>query len=515
MNEGLKRGAWIVIPAIFVMTILSIISIWGPQASVVADSPPPILPEFDGFAFSDQLDNVKVLNQIPISVPQEATGWSLVLSETFTTTLDMNLWSSIDNDGDMNGEYYWDTGIYSNTTVSDTVARAISGGANGISVTVSEGYTASVDSWLILGPFSTESATSAVVTFDYWFDAHVGDYFGIAVSTDGGLTYSGERQNGGLAADGWQSVSYNLNDVVGETAVYIAFIFTTDETSNSDNRLGAYLDNIDLYMRYSINTYLPVVIQDFTPTPTSTSTPTHTPTPTNTPEVTNTPTPTHTPESSNYRDDFDDPDSGWEMRRTDMSNANDWEITYTENEELQLEVDETRSYIIVSPLVEAPQLPYNIEARARFTDQSEDRHLYGIIFGANWNGNDDCPVEDYSTCFNTYYWLRVEWDETNSNDPRLEFMLRRVYSHSGSNSPQAVDLIGWTGLGNATPNSWHEWDIRVESDGDIKISFNDALVASVSDSALINRKYFGVMLETNDIGDARVKFDYFKVNAIE
>ena len=528
MNQGIKRGAWIVIPAIFIVMILAVISTWSPETAVVADAPPPMLPAFGGDPFSDQLgvEQIKILNQKPISVPQEATGWTLVLSETFTETLDTTRWTAVDNDGLDNGEYYWATGIYSNVNETDTIARAISGGANGISVTVTEGYTSSVQSWLILGPFNTKAANAALITFDYWFDAAPNDFLGIAVSTDGGLTYAGEHQNGGLADDGWQSVSYSLNDFVGETSVYVAFIFTSDSSTNTQNRLGAYLDNVDLYLRYSVNTYLPLVRRDFTPTPTSTPSPTNTPTPTNTPmptntpthtatpAATNTPTPTITPTPGSYRDDFDDPDSGWEMRRTNVTNSNNWDVTYFNNAELEIEVNSTDNYVIASPLVSAPARPYNIEVMARFTNDSGDRHIYGIVFAADWDGT-ECPDNDYSTCFNKYYLLRVEFDETTPGSPHLEYMLRRIYEHSNTNDPVSVDLIGWTGLGNAAPTGWHEWDILVEADGMIRIAFDDNQIAAVQGQTGLDRPYFGLMGETNDVNNGVVRFDYFKVDPVE
>ena len=500
MNLGLKRGIWIIIPAIFVMTVLSIMSIWSPEATVVADTPPPMLPEFDGADFSGLL-NAKLLNQQPISISTEATGWSLVLSETFTTTLDTMMWSAIDNDSASNGEYYWATGVFSNTGMTDTVsARAISGGADGMSVTETDGYPDNADSWLVLGPFSTEGANAAVITFDYFFDAAIGDFFGVAVSTDGGLNYVGKEQNGGLASNGWQSVSYNLNDVVGESAVYVAFIFTSDGSGNTNNRLGAYVDNVNLYMSFSLSTYLPFINKAFTPTPTSTPVPTNTPTP--------------VPVLDHYRDDFDDPDSGWEMRRTDISNTSDWAVKYRSDEQLELEVDNTSNYIIVSPLVEAPEPPYNIELKARFGTDSDDRHIYGIVFAADWNGT-ACPNNVYTSCFNKYHWLRVEWDESDPGNPFLEFMMRRIHSHNANNSPQGVDLLGWKKLNNASPTGWHEWDILVEENGKISISFDDNLVATTTSTTDIGLPYFGVMLETRHEGGAYAKFDYFKYDAVD
>ena len=503
MNERLQRGVWFILPAIFVITILSIISSWSQEAVVIADSPPPILPAFEGDLYEPTLTNVKLINQNPLSITGES-GWNLVFSETFTTALDSNVWSAIDNDGDTNGEYYWSTGVYSSTGITDTIARAISGGADGMLITETQGYPDNVDSWLILGPFSTEGAGQATITFDYWFDAALLDYFGVAASTNG-VNYSGLQQSGGLP--GWQSVSYSLNDFVGEGTVYVAFIFTSDDSGNLTNRLGAYVDNVDLYLHYPLNTYLPFVNKAFTPIPTNT------PTPTNTPVATSTPTPTNTPVPGDYLDEFDDPDSGWEMRRTD-SDINDWEVNYLSADELELVVDKTKSYVIASPLVPAPSPPYNIEVVARFTSQSEHRHLYGILFAADWNGT-ECPNSEFTSCFNRFYWLRVAWDEPGSSNPRLEFMLKRVFTFEEDNDPVSVDLIGWTSLGNADPDAWHEWDILFEEDGDIAISFNDALVATTRDTNSFGQRYFGLLGETRDIGGGRVKFDYFKLDDLE
>jgi hypothetical protein len=431
-------------------------------------------------------------------MPQESTGWTLVLSESFTTTLDTTMWSAIDNDGATNGEYYWATGIYSNTGVTNTLARAISGGANGISVTASTGYTDSVDSWLILGPFNPGSASAAVVTFDYWFDATVGDYFGVAVSTDGGLTYSGERLNGGL--EGWHSVSYNLNDVVGETAVYIAFIFTSDDSGNTQNRMGAYLDNINLYMRYSLSTYLPLIRKDFTPTPTAT------------PIATNTPIATPVVPVAHYLDNFDNANSGWAMRRTDITNANNWGVVYTNQQELQIEVDNPQSYVIAAPVALAPQRPYNIEVKARFTTDSENQHKYGIVFAGDWDGH-PCVNNNYATCFNKYYLLQVQIKFVN-NVSHLEYIIRQVYDHDANNNPIFVDLKGWTTLTNAAPTGWHEWDVFVDDDGTIRIAFEDTQIASVTGSTGLDRPYFGVLGSTSGDGNAVVRFDYYKVDEV-
>jgi hypothetical protein len=500
MNNRLKRGVWFIIPAIFVITILSIISSWSPEAVVVADSPPPPLPAFEGEAYDPILANVKLINQQPLSLTADMSGWNHVFSETFSAPVESTVWSAIDNDGDTNGEYYWATGVYASTNVTDTIARAISGGTDGMLLSENDPYPDNVDSWLILGPFSTEGSDRATITFDYWFDAALLDYFGVAVSTDG-VNYTGTRLSGGLP--GWHNVSHSLNDFVGEEKVWVAFTFTTDASGNQTNRLGAYMDNVNLYLHNALITYLPVMQKGFTPVPT------------NTPIPTNTPTPTATPVAGDYLDEFGNSNTGWAMRRTDMSSSNDWEVTYTTADELRLIVDETDSYIIVSPLVQAVEPPYNIEVIARFTSQSKDRHMYAIIFGADWDDGTVCPASDYSTCFNSYYWLRVEYDESIIGSPQLQYTLRRVTQHNSNNNPQSVTLIDWHDLGSASPTGWHEWDVLVEANGKITISFDDDFRGSVTDTTLLDQRYFGLMVQTNDEGDARSHFDYYKVDDVD
>lgn len=498
MNQSLQRGAWIVIPAIFVIAILSLMSIWTPQTPVSADTPPPVLPEFGGTAFSDVLDFSSGLNTEPISLPAEVPGWSLVLSETFTTTLDLTRWTAVDNNDTTAGEYYWGTDNFTVTgDVANTVAWAIRDGADGISVTVSQGYTNSVESWLILGPLNMENANQAVVVFDYWLESAIGDFLGVATSING-IDYNGKRLSGDISD--WQSVSYSLNDVVGESAVYIAFIFTTNADGNASNRLGAFLDNVNLYLQYSYDTYLPAIRQDFTPTPTAT------------PVATVTPTPTPLAPVAHYRDNFDDPNSGWAMRRTDITDVNNWGVNYFAQQELELEVGDKESYVIAAPAVLAPQRPYNIEVKARFTTNSKNQHKYGIVFAADWNGK-PCPSNNFAACFNKYYVLQVQLKESGGS-LHMEYMIRQVYDHDGNNNPIFVDLKGWTSLGTAATTGWHEWDVFVDDDGTINIAFNDTAVASVSGSTGLDRPYFGVLGATSTNGGAVVRFDYYKVDEV-
>jgi hypothetical protein len=497
MNKYTQRGAIIIIPTVLLILIIAALTTFpnGAGQTAVADTPPQPLPAFEGEVYNTQLEQLKGLNINPIPVPTDAHGWTIIYSDTFTTTLDANVWSSIDNDADTNGEYNWATGVYTSTGITDTImARAISGGTMGSTLTETQGYPDNVNSWLVLGPFSTENASKATITFDFWNEAALGDYFGVVASTDG-QAYSGLRQSGGVGE--WNSVSYNLNDYVGQSSVYVAFIFTTNADGNTLNRLGAYLDNVSLYLNYPSNVYLPLMRQDITPTPANTPTP----------------TPSPTSQSGNYLDLFDDPNSGWEMRRTNIGDIDDYAIIYRTDDILEMQVDKTDDYLLASPLVPAPDKPYNIEVIAQFTDGSKDRHLYGIIFSGNYNGSSQCPNTGFTSCFTSFYYLRVEWDETTANSPKLEYMLRRVWGFDEGNNMLATDLLGWSTLTGASPDGWHEWDILVENNGKITLSFDDAPLATVQDPEPLPGNYFGFIVETRAQGGARVKFDQFKANA--
>ena len=92
-----------------------------------------------------------------------------------------------------------------------------------------------------------------------------------------------------------------------------------------------------------------------------------------------------------YRDDFNDPNSGWAMRRTTYLKKvigvyyqGNYGILATDNYE----------WGIFSPLRPAPAVPYAIEYRSILENNKWTLASHGAVFGGDWTGE---PCPDYSS----------------------------------------------------------------------------------------------------------------------
>lgn len=210
---------------------------------------------------------------------------------------------------------------------------------------------------------------------------------------------------------------------------------------------------------------------------------------------------------SSYQDVFNSNATGWAMRRTDNTNYN---VFYRDNADFQVELANANDYVLVSPLAPTVELGYQIEFRAKLTNPA-DRHMYGLVFGGDWNGN-TCPNNDYSSCFTHYYLFRVQY-RSNNGAPFLEFKVNRISGHDSNNQPEGVILIDWVKATAAAPGDWNKWRIEVEADGDIKVSLGDTRLASVRDDTLTQfiGDYFGLWGETKENGAFKVNFDDIQI----
>lgn len=501
----------------FSLGLMGYFALTSPQPTQ-AGSPPPNLPEVQGEPISVVLTPTQSFTHPPITFSPNAAGWTVVLSDTFESGLNNQVWDTFDNSGLTNGEYFWGTETYTNSTPGGTRSVwAIGSGENGGTLDpMTDGYPNSVDSWLVYGPFSTQDVLAGTYTFSYWHEADSGDPFILASSTNGS-SYNGVRVVDGGTGE-WTKLNFTLNAaLINQPTVYLAFGFQSNTSGNPNNLRGPFVDNVTLRLQFKNKAFLPVAqhpLPTNTPTNTPTPTPSNTPTatPTNTPTVTptNSPTPTSTP--SNYRDDFTDDINGWLMRRSDALSSGLEIIHRPDGGHLQVKVVNPNDYVIVSPLIKAPAPTYDIEMVAMFFDNL-DKHGYGIVFGGDWNGQ-SCPNGDFSSCFTHYYRLDARWRNI-SNVHSIEYRLRRIDGHDGSNQPVGQELIPWTTVTTTSADIWNEWDVLVEPNGTITISFNDAPKQMVQDSTYVNNSsYFGVLVNTENNGLGRVKFDYFKIDKI-
>ncbi len=123
-----------------------------------------------------------------------------------------------------------------------------SGWCGGSSLNPANGYGNNMDSWMVYGPFSLSGATSASVNF--WFknlSELNKDYFAWFASVDN-YNYYGSAVSGNW--NSWQSYAFDLSNVYmlgdlrGKSEVWIAFYFTSDDSTSGPAYTGAYVDDI-------------------------------------------------------------------------------------------------------------------------------------------------------------------------------------------------------------------------------------------------------------------------------
>jgi hypothetical protein len=226
-----------------------------------------------------------------------------------------------------------------------------------------------------------------------------------------------------------------------------------------------------------------------------------------------------------YRDDFNDPDSGWAMRRTTylkkvigLYYQGNYSILATDNLE----------WGIFSPLRPAPAVPYAIEYRVVLENNKQALGSQGAVFGGDWTGE---PCPDYSSeeglyeheiCFNHFYNTNLIWYIGQGS--LLKLILERVdflqWCPECGGSPMkrgSTDYDAWVEVDpvpNVTAKGWNTWRIEVRADG-IKLFANGQQYATMNDSSWVNDPYFGLFVSssTNEVSSWLV--DYYQVSYLD
>jgi uncharacterized repeat protein (TIGR01451 family) len=212
-----------------------------------------------------------------------------------------------------------------------------------------------------------------------------------------------------------------------------------------------------------------------------------------------------------YRDDFNDPTSGWAMRRQDTDTVIN-NVFYRDGH-LVLEQDSSYDYQIASSLSPAPAPPYQIESRVQW-EGVDNLHSYGIIWGGDWNGQ-PCPNADYSSCFNVYYRLNVIW--SGNSDQQLTIQLKRIDFHDpDDNVGRGVDLIETTTVDvNPPPQGYQTWAIQVYANGVMRLFLNGNMIREFFDTMYIQNPYFGAFSSTDEYNGLEAEFDYFQASFLD
>jgi len=498
MKERISKRqgvASIIVLVVVVFVSAAVIRQTNGTISAGQGAPPPQQEQFEGIRVQESFPVPGLPVGDTSSRPRrQSAGWTVLLDEDWEDGFDANKWLTVDRNGSQGGDYRWGLRDVENPLAGGQAsAWSIGGGQNGENLNpAKDGYPPRVDSWLIHGPVDMTGALNAELSFNYSFQADDLDSFSVLVSTDGS-NWEGKQTDSGGAGE-WNGRNFSLNDFLGQKTVYLAFRFTSNDDGNKKKK-AAFVDDIVLRADYGSKQYLPHISVLPTPTPPPT------------------PTPSPTPPSGVFLDDFTSDISGWEARRARPGAI--YGFRHRADEDggrrgfLEVNVDSTDGFVILSPLVPAKNPPYNIELYAKLKD-TKDRQMYGVVFGADWNGQ-ACNAPSSPNCFNRYYELRVQYRNTGGKQFQ-EVKLKRIDSHDGNGEPQGPTLIDWKKGGNVGPDDWVEIDIYVSDEGTINISWNGKFIAQAKDATLLNQKYFGLLLITKENGNARVKYDYIKID---
>lgn len=129
------------------------------------------------------------------------------------------------------------------------------------------GYPDNSQSMIIYGPFDLSYVNYANLNFWYWLDIeYEKDWFFAMLSIDGnnfqGIGMSGESSFLGVTT--WDEDMLHLNnllglgDVTGQSKVWIAFLFESDDNSSSDK--GVFIDDVELTKRHVNGTPLAGIV---------------------------------------------------------------------------------------------------------------------------------------------------------------------------------------------------------------------------------------------------------------
>lgn len=192
------------------------------------------------------------------------------------------LWDSFDNDGPENGDYRWDDvsdtfqGPHCPPRSGDWSMWPADEGTNGLDpCSAGDDYPNNARSWLVHGPFNLEGASEAWVDF-YFRNVSETNYDTIAwLASKDGINFEGFGTSG-TYIDGPSNNGYNLRrfylsyvgptvgDLRGETSVWLAFIFQSDNTVTAQ---GPFIDDVSIVVERpsaapGVNTiYLPLLVK--------------------------------------------------------------------------------------------------------------------------------------------------------------------------------------------------------------------------------------------------------------
>ncbi|MBE2222089.1 MAG: hypothetical protein IAF02_11130 [Anaerolineae bacterium] len=213
-----------------------------------------------------------------------------------------------------------------------------------------------------------------------------------------------------------------------------------------------------------------------------------------------------------YMDHFDDPNSGWMIRREDTDDTDNY--SYYENNNFVLKLKGRWDFAIGGPMVKVPWESYRIETSIRFDPGVDNLHSYGLIWGGDWDHGGVCPDASMTSCLNHYYRLNIIWYGSPSS---LRNQIKRIDYHDSENGAgRGVELAGYYDTGVGAPSGdWKTWAVEYYKDGTIKVFVNGALARTAKDATFAGAgTYFGVLATSNEYAGTEIWTDWLRVSPL-
>ncbi len=225
-----------------------------------------------------------------------------------------------------------------------------------------------------------------------------------------------------------------------------------------------------------------------------------------------------------YFDDFEDPSSGWSLRRTTYI-----EEVHSRYEDgyLVLDVNDRWDWGISSPGAPAPRVPYVIDFHAMIDGGGANLWSFGAVFGGDWPAP-NCPMSTstdgwymHQDCFNHFYNTntifygplkllfervdQLEWCLACGGSP-----LKRL----GDINPGSIKTYKLV-----DPTGWNHYRIEVREDiikvYAAKLGYEPELQYTYRDTRYVNNPYFGLFASTDEYTNGIWWFDNFLVAPID
>jgi hypothetical protein len=225
-----------------------------------------------------------------------------------------------------------------------------------------------------------------------------------------------------------------------------------------------------------------------------------------------------------YRDDFDDPNTGWDMRR---STFREEVFGFYEDGKYVMQVLDRWDWGLASPLRPAPRVPYVIDFEMRIVAPA-NLLSGGMVFGGDWNGQTCPPGLSYDewytheNCFNHFY---------NTNTiffGGLKMLFERVdelvWCPDCEGSP--MKRLGHLDPGdneftldNLDAEGWNHFRVEVRQDSiEIYASERGGTPThqfTYEDTRWVNEPYFGFFASTDEYNNSTWRFEYIEVTPLD